>query len=331
MRATNQPIRPPRGIIFVAVLLCMATFAAITNVTATDVVTEPVGLYRIDINNGSGGYNAFAVPMQTMRKDSGLISAVSSNVITVTCATCAGSSYWLSTALHYVEFPNGLGLGRSYAVQTNDATTITLKTGSEDLTVIGVAAGDRYIIHPYWRIQDVFGPANGGFLYASNNITRSDNVLIWNGAAFSTYWPNKTGGTWQPNGTDPILSDESMFIVRKPAGVTNIIQCGEVRVTNLVSFLIQGYNMVGNSYPAATTITNMNLLAAGTGFQGSNNISRSDNVLVWNGAAFDTLWYNTTAKTWQPSNSYPILPNATYFIYNKKSGGVWPRPLPYSP
>ena len=42
---------------------------------------------------------------------------------------------------------------------TNDATTITLASGADNLVTLGVTSGDQYVIHPYWRIRDVFGPA----------------------------------------------------------------------------------------------------------------------------------------------------------------------------
>jgi hypothetical protein len=172
-------------------------------------------------------------------------------------------------------------------------------------------------------------------LFASNNAARSDNVLVWNGSGFTQYWP-KNNGAWQNGaGTDPLLADESMLILRRSAtAVTNLITMGEVRMTNFVSVLGSGFNLMGNSFPSSTALSNMNLIGSGSGFLGGNNAGQSDQVLVWNGVGFDALWYKTNAVTpsWQGlgGGGYQVLPTSTYFVQLKGTHhGIWPRPLPY--
>jgi len=306
-----------------------------------DVFTLPVGFIQVPITNVSGGYNTMALPFQQLPNDQGLVTAVSgASNLTVACSTCATANYGSATALNYVQFETGLGQGLAFAISTNtSAGALTLNTGGQSLLTIGVAANDTYTIHPYWRIQDVFGPAVGGSLSNGTAASRADNVLVWNGSIFLTYWPKNTG-LWQGGangGFDPLLPDESVLVLRRSPNTTNVVALGGVRATNLVTVLQTGYNLVGNSFPASTVISNLNLIGSGSGFQGGNAASKSDQVLVWNGAIYDQLWYktNTVPPSWQGGNglagAYPVLPSSTYFIYLQHgTAGNWPRPLPYT-
>jgi hypothetical protein len=322
----------------VAFITTVGLISAVTSdqASAQNVYTTPVGFVNVPITNTSGGYNTYALPLQQLQNDQGLVTgSVASNTLTVACTTCASTNYGLSTALNYIEFNTGAGVGRYYAIQTNDASgDLTLSTGNDNLTTVGgsgVAIGDSYTIRPFFRIQDCFGTFATTALHASNTQSRADNVLVWNGSSYNTYFINSNTGNWTPNGTDPILPDESVYVLRRAATQTNLMVLGAVKTTNYVTDLELGYNLVGNSVPATMVISNMNLISAGSGFQGSNTQSRSDNVLVWNGSSYDTLFYNTNTGNWSPSNSYAIFPTSTYFIYLKHQGGEWQRPLPYSP
>ena len=336
-----QRAYPTRGIRFLAVTLTVGLITTVASY-ATDVFTDPVGFISTPITNVNNGYNSFALPFQTMRNDAGAISAVSDldathAQITVVCATCATANYATATSLNYVEFRSGTALGRRYSVTANTATTINLLTGGDDLVALGVTSGDKWAVHPYWRIADVFGAANSGLLSNASASTKADNVLVWNGANYTFYWP-KNNGLWQGGGggTDPLMADESVLLLRRGAATqTNILVMGEVRTTNFVSVLGSGYNLLGNSYPASTVVSNLNLIGTGSGFIGGNASTKSDQVLVWNGANFDTLWYKTNNPAgWQGpiGGGYPVLPTSTYYILLAAGHhGNWPRPLPYTP
>jgi hypothetical protein len=303
---------------------------------AQDVYTLPVGFIQTPINTNAaaGTYSTFALPFQQLPNDQGLVTTVTgASNLTVACSTCATANYALATSLNYLEFETGNGVGHYYSILSNDVSgdlVLNVIPGANDLVTLGVASGDRYTIHPYWRIQDVFGTVATTPLHASNTAARADNVLVWNGGNFVVYFPNSTSGQWSPDGTDPILPDESVLIESKTVNTTNIIALGGVRSTNLVSTLDLGYNLIGNSFPAATVVSNLNLIGSGSGFQGSNTAARADNVLVWNGGNFDVLFFNTTSQQWSPSGAYPILPTSTYFVYMKHQAGQWQRPLPYT-
>jgi len=309
---------------------------------AQDVYTLPVGFIQVPLTNTFGGYNTMALPFQQLPNDQGLVTTVTgASNLTVACSTCATANYALATSLNYLEFETGLGVGHYYAISSNDASgdlVLQVIPGANDLVTLGVASGDRYTIHPFWRVQDVYGPAIGGALSNGTAIAKADNVVVWNGSGYVTYWP-KSNGSWQGGvngGLDPLLPDESMFVVSKYGANTNVVVLGGVRSTNLVTTLDPGYNLIGNSFPAATVASNLNLVSAGSGFLGGSAISKSDQILVWNGVGYDTIWYKTNSvpPSWQGGNglagAYPILPSSFYFI-NMQNGhnGQWQRPLPY--
>lgn len=332
----------------ITVGLISAAIAFQASAQTINVYTQPVGFMNVGITNVSGGYNSMALPLQQIPNDRGAIGAAgvtqlnaTQDVIDVSggCTTCATANYGLATSLNYVELETGHGTGYRFTVATNTATSITVYTGgTTDLVSLGVATGDNYVVFPYFRIIDVFGPATGGYLANGSSQSKADNVEVWNGSNFIVYWP-KNNGNWiggVNQGFDPLLPDESVLVLRQSAASTNIITLGQVRVTNFVSVLDSGYNLVGNSFPASTVVSNLNLVGSGSGFQGGSALAKSDQVLVWNGLSFDQIWYKSTTSSWQGGNgllgAYPILPSSTYFVYLQPGhSGFWPRPLPYTP
>jgi uncharacterized protein (TIGR02597 family) len=351
MRATKQY---SKGILAIVVLSSMAILTAI-NSNAQTITTAPVGFVNMVITQMvSGTTTAIGLPMQPMRNDQGYISAVSSNVITVNCSTCATSTYANPNALNYVEFMTGNGVGRYYAVTNNNATTITLSVGTENLTTLGgggVLSNDMYVIRPFWRISDVFGPAGTSALQAGTAYTTADNILIWNPstAGYLTIYARVLGlaTNWTQFGVSgnvnnmPLLPDEGMFIMRRSAATTNIILAGEVNTTNLTTVLEQGVNLVGNGFPAGTVISNSMLVAPGTGFNPGATYTVADNVLVWSIAnqGWQTVYDRTLGATtnWTmfgvsgTTNALVLGMGQGYMIYNKTTGGLWNRPLPYTP
>jgi len=339
-----QRVTATRGLRFLPKLTLIIAAALVIGVPAVraDVYTAPVGFISVAITNNTG-YSSMALPFQTMRNDAGLVYGVSTlttteDVVTVLCSTCGTTNWALPQALQYVEFASGAGLGYRFSVGANTATTITLEHGNNiGPAALGVASNDTYVIHPYWRIADVFGPAVGGVLSNGSASTKADAVEVWNGTGFGNYWP-KNNGNWQGGtygGNDPLMADESVLVYRRYGPSTNLIVMGEVRTTNLVSVLGVGYNLVGNSFPSSVLVSNMNLIGSGSGFQGGSASTKSDLILVWNGVGFDSLWYKTSNSSWQGAGlvgAYPMLPSSTYFIWLATGhSGYWPRPLPYTP
>lgn len=335
----------------IALFLTVAFLTAAQTSPAVDVYTDPVGFVRISATNTLAGncYTAIGLPLQRMKADQGLVAGVTSNTISGGCTTCSSSSYWDPNSLHYVEFVTGNAVGRYFAIQTNTDTTITLAVGSENLTGLtsgAVQTGDRYVIRPFWRIRDIFGDVTNTPLQAAANQTGADNVLLLTSSgAFSTIFPKLTSTVtnWIQIGAGtvnnlPILPDEGMFVLRRSGSPTNLILVGEVRTTNSVTVLDQGYNFIGNAFPASIVITNSQLLTAGTGFLGGANSGNSDNILLWDppSGAFVTVFYKTNTQNWVAigvgnTNNLTLEPGVGYIIQNKTSGGLWSRSLPYNP
>ena len=336
---------------FLAFLVAALVTLGISNPTpvsaATDVYTTPVGFVKMAATNNVAGntFTTFGLPLQRMKADQGLVTNVTANTFTDSTKNWASTNWWDPAALHYVEFLTGAAVGRYFAVQTNTTSTISLSVGAENLQVLGVANGDRYVVRPFWRIVDVFGTVANTSLLSSNVPSKADNVLFFDTTTgtFKTIFPNRDSGSWEIAGvgavdTMPLLPDEGLFIRRRASTSTNIVLVGEVRTTNLVTVLEAGFNLVCNSFPADTTISNSMLIGGSSGFVGSNVSSRADNVIVWDQASqtWKTAFYNTDNSQWEiaglgETNNLVLASDKGYLIRNRYSGGKWTRPIPYVP
>jgi uncharacterized protein (TIGR02597 family) len=341
---TNIPAR-----LIVCALLAVALLAgSMASTQAVDVTTTPVGFYQVPVNT-SPQFTMVGLPMVPVASDRGVISGVTSNVLTVNCATCGTSNYGQDASLqsqYYVTFPTGAGVGRYFAIITNDATTLTLAVENESLAALGsggsVQSNDTYTIRRFWHLADIFGPASNCVLTASTRSGSADAVYIYNHPSWIPAYPNSSGaGSWyvnnQPNNTYPILPDEGLFVLRKTGSATNALLIGEVPVTNNMTVLQGGeFNAVCMSFPAGTTLDNSGLTNAGSGFHGATRSGSADILYVYVSPSWVPCYYNTSgAGSWyvnnQPTNGYPIGATQGLLILNKTTGGYWSKPLPYTP
>lgn len=338
---------------FSAFLVAALVTLGISNPTpvsaATDVYTTPVGFVKTSITNTLSGntFTPIGLPLQRMKADQGLLSAVTSNTITDGTKNWSSNNWWDPTTLHYVQFLTGSAVGRYYSVATNTANVLSLNVGSENLQTLGVVAGDRYEIRPFWRIRDAFGDVTNTTLQAASTANGADNILIFDEATqgYKTVFPRLTATqtNWFMIGTGivdnfPLLPDEGILVQRKTGSLTNLVLVGEVATTNFVTVLQQGFNLVGNAFPAGVAISNSQLIAVGTGFQGGSTANGADAIFTWDGAGWKQVFYRTVVSgtNWFMvgsgiTNSLVLDVGQGYLIQNKVSGGLWTRSLPYTP
>jgi len=337
-----------------AKIMAVALLTIALSVTAamaqTNVYTNPVGFYSLPAGTGTANqFNLVGLPMQPMRMDQGLVTAVTSNVLSTVCGTCSTNNYGtLNGQSYYVELETGNGIGQYFGIVSNDTlVNIVVSDSGENLTTIngGVAANDAYRIYPFWRLRDIFGPASACSLTAGTKVSNSDNVFVWNGSTFLQFFPSSSLGVWDQNGVGAndnfaILPDEALYILRKSATPTNTLLVGEVRVTNTVSVLTGGgvFTMLCNSYPAGTTLDASGLTAAGTGFHGGTKVSNADNVFLWDpvNQVWQQYFYSTSLNSWDlngvgATNGVPLPAAGGMWVLCKTTGGLWNKALPYSP
>lgn len=335
-------------------ILTLVLFAG-SSVYAVDVTTDPVGFVKVQITNtvAGGAYTPIGLPLQRPKADQGLVSTggVASNTIADTTKNWA-TNWWDPSARHYVEFQTGAAVGRFFAVETNTVTVLSLAVDTENLQTLGVAAGDRYVIRPFWRLTDVLGPAASSPLKPAANVNVADNVFIMGtNGQFQTIYPRIFGTTtnWYQSSVGYVnnlvlLPDEALLVLRRTGAPTSIVLIGEVKTTNAVTILEQGYNFVANPFPASSVLSNSQLAAVGTGFKPSANVNTADNLYVWdyslNGGVGgwrtvyhrifggSTNWYMSSVGY---TNALPLESAAGFLIQNKTIGGYWNRPLPYTP
>jgi len=350
-----QRVQHARGWSFLPKVTFIITLGLITAATgfkasAVDVFTDPVGFVTLNITNtGGGSFNMIGLPMENIASDRGNVSAVTSNIVTVTCPTCVSTSYGAES---YLEFRTGSGQGRYFQIISNDPSgDITLNMGSESLLALGnggsVSSTDTYAIHQFLTISEVLGPATTTPLHPATTAGAADNVLVFSpSSGFSTIFPRINGGAtnWFLVGTGndntfPILPDDAMFVQRKGAGVsTNVLLVGAVPVVPIQTVLVGGgFNLVSAPYPESTVISNLNL-GINAGFHPGTTLGNSDNVLVFNAASqsYDTLFLRISggATNWNLVGTgidpgYPINLGQGFFISSKTTGGYWVQPKQY--
>jgi hypothetical protein len=98
-----------------------------------------------------------------------------------------------------------------------------------------------------------------------------------------------------------------------------------------------GYTLVGSQFPAATAVSNANLLAAG--FVGGTSLVTSDRLLFFNPATqqFDTkIWFDSVSGVWRDQTAAiatnALEPGAAVLIHRRdRAAGhiTWTNPVPY--
>jgi uncharacterized protein (TIGR02597 family) len=215
-------------------------------------------------------------------------------------ATWTDNQFNGANGAHYIEITSGPGAGTTYDVTATTApNTLTLAQSLAS----GVANGSTFKIRKHWTLASVFGPGNEAGL-AGGTASTADQILIYTGAGFSTYYyktvgPNGTGWrNFNDNATSEanhvIYPDDGLVIKRTQSADVNVVLSGAVK-TGQSSYPV----IVGNNFIANVSATSMTLADSGlytdnetTGLKGGT-ASTADQVLIWNGTGYATYYYKT--------------------------------------
>ena len=165
-------------------------------------------------------------------------------------------------------------------------------------------------------LEDVFGTnqLKQGFLP-----TLADNVYIWNGNSYDTYFQKADGKFYNANSpstpaTTEVVSGMAMFL-QSPSGAsaTNTITLsGAVLMTDSETNEIDGLITFSNPYPTPLDLngTNVDWSGATTGFLPT----LADKVYIWNpektgGAGYDSFFIKSDGK-WYEADSPSTLGQA---------------------
>ena len=323
-----------------SIVLLLLPAAVVFSQTAGN--SDPAGFLSVTVNGTAGAganrmtYLGLGVTRPVVYQRTA--SVVGTNSITDSGASWTVDQFAGGNGPHFVEITsvNGsttaAGVGTTYSIVSNTSTTLTLASN----LAAGVTAPVGYKIRKQWTIATVFGPNDESGLQGGTPAT-ADLVQLWNGVALDSYYYQTTPSTgWRRVGdtaTDaggtliPFYS--AIVITRQQSANLIFVLNGTVKSGQTAIPIVVGNNYVGNVYPANLTLAGSGLYTgnSATGLAGGD-AATADQVLIWNGTAFDSYYYQTTGvggtgwrKVGAPSTDAgnTVIAENSGFIINRRN------------
>lgn len=179
-----------------------------------------------------------------------------------------------------VDFGTALTSGKTYILEIIEASDTDLNgaiqevtvwsgntiTTPQDLVAQGLAIGDSYQMREVPTLESIFGTTDS-LLKKGVVSTIADIVWIPNGSggynryflATTNQWKNAANNGLAPN--VPVCYTDGMLVERKGADV-DLVFTGSVKTTGTSIALVQGFNPIGATFPAGSTLQNSGLSAS---------------------------------------------------------------------
>lgn len=320
-------------------------------------VTDPVGVVKITVApapsagqtkltaisatlRGAIAYQASATSIGAYNADAGSTPPNPDQTLTQTGAGWTTNQWTTEPHLCYIE--NASGAEEAYLIKSHTADTLTLATSFD--------FSSRYTSTPTFRIckantlGSLFGTTSLDVPFKQHiNVNQADNIYIWNGTLWDTYW--FTGSVWLstaiPTSANNVVvfPDEGIFVLRRDTSSINLTFNGSVPTKKQVSTVAgTGLTFLSTRYPVDTTVSNLGL-ASLPNWTTANDSSAADRFYVWNGSTWDFYWNN--GAVWL-SSAIPtaadnvIIPaDSAIFVLRVSSASEAQSPnvhdLPYTP
>jgi hypothetical protein len=226
----------------------------------------------------------------------------------------------------------------AFLISGNTADTLTLNTLS-NLTATTTAGPQRFPtsttvkIRKAHTIGSLLGTTPGTVALQQFSVSSfADNVFVWNGSGWVTYFFNETSwqrdtGTGAPDPADDVIfPDEGIFVLRRGITPIEITFFGEVPSKPQISTLAgPGLRLTSSRVPIPTAIENLGLDSIPDWAKFSVS-SFADKVYRWNGSDWATYFHN--GSEWElvvlASNTFtvsdPIPGNSALFIDRRSTG-----------
>ena len=324
-----------------SLLLSAAAFSSLSLVNfatgQTTVATDPVGFTSSTVAAGRTG--ALALPLDNMPAFTGPVSNRTTNTIQTTNAGwTAGDFGPFNSKPHVIRVLSGASQGRQFRISSNTTDTLTLTTGSTDLTS-AIANGDRYQILPVDTLSSLFGQ-NAPGLVTGTDPNAVDNVLIRGAAGWLTYYNDGTnwlrqGAGSTPQNNVPILPETGALLVNRGTSAFSFTLTGAVPTTKLKTELpANRLTILGNRFPTATTLVGLGLHTL-PGWNSNPDPALADKVLFRGANGWLTFYYDGTNWLRQGAGSTaqnPGISVGTSVLVDRRAGTdvTLEQQLPYN-
>ena len=343
MNTTSLRLRP-----LAAAILCSLIAPALFAQTA---MTTPVGFITRTIpkavDAATPSNTTLSIPLYaTAAYVSAVASIDSATQLTLSGAAWTAGQFVLAasggtaTTPYLVRVKTGTNVGRFWLVSANTTNQLTVVNPYGGVTNISglVSVNDSCEILPANTLASVFGAPSVIQSGATSDV--ADNVLLWNGTNWDTYYYN--GTNWTAGGRTSynnlvIYPDEGVFVIRRAtASDATITLMGTVPSTDEKTAIAGSgaSTFFANRFPTDTTLGGLGLQNS-AGWTPGATADVADDVFIWNGTNWDTYYYNGTNWTAGgrgDKGPTPITAGTAVFVKRVGSGLVTlAQVLPYTP
>ncbi|MFN0078819.1 MAG: TIGR02597 family protein [Prosthecobacter sp.] len=254
--------------------------------------TLPIGWSR---HSMAGKLQTYAANFLRPTIGSGQISAVDTNTLTLTSPLLDGT---LDPAHPtYLEIIDGTEQGHRFDIDLDNSGYITLTivltaSSNTSTTLPAGLVGARFVL----RQHQLLGTLLPVSQFPSGGLSSgtSDQVLIWNGTGYDTYYHLSDGaGTafWAKVGDNTFTNRDGtiippgtgLFAKHYLAGSTTTVRLlGEVRANGLRLSLQHGDNLIATGFPIPLAPQHLQFQRS-NGFMGSLSSQTADQINIWRG------------------------------------------------
>jgi uncharacterized protein (TIGR02597 family) len=331
----------------------------------SNVVSDPVGFYKVPINPGA---NFISAPLHKVHAYRGTVSGVSGNVVTLNgnpnfTVNQFGPADGFSQYVLIVRNDNSANPGIQgdwWNVTANAAGTVTLDPAQGSVATIG--ASDQIEIRKKTSLQDLFGHLSTLILNkdsdGAGNASQEDVIRSVSGTSFGleifyhdgTLTAGQQGYIVDGNGpfdgsTITVDPDEPLMVFRKTGSTsTNVVSLGQVHSKKLTHYFGAGANTFANAFPANAPLgsTGLNAVAAQDS-DGAANQNQEDVIRSVVGTSFAQEIFlhdgslTATPPIWivdgNPDDTAPLTAGNgyIYFVKTATGGRTWRQNVPFTP
>jgi hypothetical protein len=286
--------------------------------------TTPVGYTTTTL---AQGFNHIGLTVHLPTKAAGELEVIGSgSVQDTTAGVNFTTSLGATGTIHILEITSGPKLGLVTEIANWTVDTITTV---DNLSSLGVLAGDKYRIRKAPTLEEIFTTVTVNGTLTAGSAATADLVYIPTGVAgqFTQYFLSTTGAFRKvvPAGlapNTPIVYLDGILVQRKASGTKDLIVSGEVKPEKTSGALVTGFNSVGNVFPVGSTIQNSGLES----FLLPGSAATADLVYVPTTPGQYLQVFRSTAGTWRTVVPAGIAPTVEFKsgMYIQRKGGAAP-------